>query len=353
MAYCKVYVDNKLCYEFPQNTTDLPRRIDLNCTDGVINGSVVKVFKNVTRSTFSRNFYAINFCEVQIWSCSDRYWGSGCDQVCGECRDDAPCDKVTGNCPARCVDGWHGEKCDKTCSVNCTGTCDQNTGNCHSCRYPGVLLPKCREGCSDGYWGSGCDQVCGECRDDAPCDKVTGNCPARCVDGWHGEKCDKPCSVSCTGTCDQNTGNCHGCRHPGVLLPLCDVFTGDDAATDGPSIPVIAGSAAGGVAVLVLVVVLLVFLIRRRSHRREPDNALVVNSPDAASVQPNHVYQNVQETDSRPIRSSDTSEDTAMPQDTTGDYEDVGNDASTYDKLEIYENNKDITNVYTDLKTVQ
>ncbi|KAK7476505.1 hypothetical protein BaRGS_00032253, partial [Batillaria attramentaria] len=144
MADCVITVDGKFCYRFPEDTTDFPLRIDFNCTSGVINGSVVKVYKDSTAEDMD---FVINFCEFEAWSCGDAYWGRDCVNVCGQCRYGEPCDKVTGQC----------------------GTC-----------IPGWKHPLCTE-CDGGTYGENCGETCGTCYDGAPCHHVTGHC----------EKCEK------------------------------------------------------------------------------------------------------------------------------------------------------------------
>ncbi|KAK7496664.1 hypothetical protein BaRGS_00012071, partial [Batillaria attramentaria] len=97
MGGCIVTVDGQECYTIPNNVNN--RQIRFSCSGGIINGRKVKVTKHSKPATLSSTLI---MCEVQIWSCSDRYWGSGCNHVCGECGDGAPCDKVTGHCDSGC-----------------------------------------------------------------------------------------------------------------------------------------------------------------------------------------------------------------------------------------------------------
>ncbi|KAK7484135.1 hypothetical protein BaRGS_00024624, partial [Batillaria attramentaria] len=88
-------VDGTVCYSFGEVD---PRDAEnfISCTDGPINGSVVRVEK---RNNFSDTDKALAFCEIRIYSCKDGYWGPYCNRLCeGQCENNAPCDKVTGFC---------------------------------------------------------------------------------------------------------------------------------------------------------------------------------------------------------------------------------------------------------------
>ncbi|KAK7476517.1 hypothetical protein BaRGS_00032265 [Batillaria attramentaria] len=101
MADCVITVDGKFCYRFPEDTSDFPLRIDFNCTSGVINGSVVKVYKDSTAEDMD---FVINFCEFEAWKCEGGTYGENCGETCGTCYDGAPCHHVTGHC----------QKCEKS-----------------------------------------------------------------------------------------------------------------------------------------------------------------------------------------------------------------------------------------------
>ena len=49
-----------------------------------------------------------------------------------------------------------------------------------------------RKGCVDGWYGVDCKQNCsGHCRDNIPCNHVTGQCDGGCAAGWRGALCDE------------------------------------------------------------------------------------------------------------------------------------------------------------------
>lgn len=68
MAYSRITVDGKRCYQFPNNTQTWPRKMDVNCTGGVVNGSVVRLEKDVTGLDLPMYAESISICEFQIWS---------------------------------------------------------------------------------------------------------------------------------------------------------------------------------------------------------------------------------------------------------------------------------------------
>ena len=81
---------------------------------------------------------------MQNTGCDDGTYGDNCALTCGNCINDAPCDKTSGKC-AGCEAGYYGEKCDAPCGNCKLGTCDSQTGSCLG-------------GCAAGYEGGRCDQ---------------------------------------------------------------------------------------------------------------------------------------------------------------------------------------------------
>ncbi|XP_033738965.1 receptor-type tyrosine-protein phosphatase epsilon-like, partial [Pecten maximus] len=156
----------------------------------------------------------------------------GCQQYC-YCLGET-CDPQTGICPdSRCQLGWNGSACNQTCGPrtfgnNCVETCHCRQGSCHpangTCLYEGCLpgwqTESCSEECDKGRFGHECSVTCGACRDNVPCDHVTGICPNGCADGWTKPSCNETCPTgtfgfNCTrkcfcknGTCDPASGSC-------------------------------------------------------------------------------------------------------------------------------------------------
>ncbi|KAK7089521.1 hypothetical protein V1264_024440 [Littorina saxatilis] len=96
MEGIEITMDGKECYKFDSAPTK--REIAINCSSGVLSGTVIRVYKNATAAGIQRPNHTINICEFQVFSCSDGYWGIDCQQECGNCSNSEACDKVTGHC---------------------------------------------------------------------------------------------------------------------------------------------------------------------------------------------------------------------------------------------------------------
>ncbi|XP_070193809.1 multiple epidermal growth factor-like domains protein 6 [Littorina saxatilis] len=152
MKGCLIEVDGQECYRF--DDASVSWKTNVTCTSGVLNGSVIMVSKDTTG--FSGDDKTINMCELQVISCSDDYWDSGCDRRCGSCSNGEVCDKVTGHCSScppgikpplcdtECETGTYGHNCTQTCSAGCEDVCDKVSGHC-TCK-PGWLGPACDAG---------------------------------------------------------------------------------------------------------------------------------------------------------------------------------------------------------------
>lgn len=47
-----------------------------------------------------------------------------------------------------------------------------------------------KKGCTPGYYGPKCKSKCfGYCKDNEPCNHISGLCDNGCYDGWTGENC--------------------------------------------------------------------------------------------------------------------------------------------------------------------
>ena len=69
-------------------------------------------------------------CLFHNKECSNYTYGLQCTLTCGKCNNDQHCHHVTGACPQRCVQGYHGEKCDTSnaffslvCNLQYFGCC--------------------------------------------------------------------------------------------------------------------------------------------------------------------------------------------------------------------------------------
>ncbi|XP_067685393.1 multiple epidermal growth factor-like domains protein 10 [Haliotis asinina] len=142
----EILVDNQICYVLPRNKQ--PDYItDVTCRQP-LSGNRVTI---QTRQEF------LTLCEVQIFVCSDGWFGDDCDKQC-HCLDNKEvCDKITGKCSSGCIPGFTG-------------------ANCHSL-------------CSDGLFGDDCDKQC-HCLDNKEvCDKMTGHCSNGCASGFSDANC--------------------------------------------------------------------------------------------------------------------------------------------------------------------
>ncbi|XP_067673167.1 multiple epidermal growth factor-like domains protein 6 [Haliotis asinina] len=91
-----------------------------------------------------------------------------------------------------CSDFWYGKNCDRRC--NCLDKreiCDKGTGECYrkDCP-PGFIGYDCYQVCEDGWYGQRCKSKCGNCQDGAACHKETGNCTQGCAPGYSTRTCD-------------------------------------------------------------------------------------------------------------------------------------------------------------------
>ncbi|XP_070192911.1 uncharacterized protein [Littorina saxatilis] len=154
MAGGSVYVDDQLCYSFPNSTNitaldALPEQIIITCTPP-LTGQVVRFQKH--RQDEDWNYYFINICEVQVWACKPGLYGEQCNQTCsGHCKDNDTCDNYYGTCPRGCEPGW--------------------------------TTPFCYQNCPEGVHGQNCSSVCPPCSDDEYCDQRNGVCLPKCPQG--------------------------------------------------------------------------------------------------------------------------------------------------------------------------
>lgn len=68
-------------------------------------------------------------CELQLIVCSDQSFGVQCERTCN-CKDNAPCDDITGECPNGCQKGWSNDTCDTSvvCDWKYEFQCSDGTG---------------------------------------------------------------------------------------------------------------------------------------------------------------------------------------------------------------------------------
>lgn len=57
---------------------------------------------------------------IFVIECKEGFYGANCSKQCyGNCRDNAACDHVTGQCKGGCEKGWTGILCEKGEKVFC------------------------------------------------------------------------------------------------------------------------------------------------------------------------------------------------------------------------------------------
>lgn len=140
--------------------------------------------------------------------CVPGRWGNDCNFECPTCSD-GRCHQQNGTCTYGCLDGFYGDKCDKSCHDRCS-ICERDNGACITC--------------NTGLYGIICEQNCSmNClpsyNDTITCNIETGHCDVGvCKSGFYSLTCKSSCSSNCAENdigetdCDINTGGCeYGC----------------------------------------------------------------------------------------------------------------------------------------------
>ncbi|XP_041347574.1 multiple epidermal growth factor-like domains protein 11 [Gigantopelta aegis] len=189
-----IEVDGHGCYRW-SNASSPPTIFEVNCNQ---EGQHI-VFKVPPSRDNGTRQNLLTLCEIQVFVCTDFWYGEDCDKTCN-CRNETEvCDKKTGRCTA-CPDGWTGDSCDacsdgywgipcKVCGNCQTGyICNTTTGHCRQC-LTGWELPSCTS-CGEGHYGGICNDTCGNCiGGNTTCDIQNGVCTSGCAAGWEGVTC--------------------------------------------------------------------------------------------------------------------------------------------------------------------
>uniref|UniRef100_A0A8W8NS93 EGF-like domain-containing protein n=1 Tax=Magallana gigas TaxID=29159 RepID=A0A8W8NS93_MAGGI len=134
----------------------------------------------------------------------------------------------------------YGSNCDIPCPANCKdNTCHIQSGACSLCK-PGWTGVICNTKCREGWYGINCSQQCsGHCRDDTPCNHVTGQCENKCAAGWTGLHCNKECinghyGYNCVNKCSGHCLNNSPCnKQTGQCDKGCNLgYTGNNCSKD-------------------------------------------------------------------------------------------------------------------------
>lgn len=196
-------------------------------------------------------------------SCKNKTFGWKCMHTCN-CKYNAKCNPVTGECPTGCKEGFYGTNCKlnnnhiyDTRGISYRGNVDiTETGtkclnwkyvrrvrnNDHSfwarnyCRNEKSIKPWCYVSkteyefcnipihvCPPDTFGNGCIHEChcknGTCDQNGVCKFgcapgwTCQNCQKRCLNGTYGESCRKSCGYCKDTKCDPETGICFdGCQ---------------------------------------------------------------------------------------------------------------------------------------------
>ena len=169
----------------------------------------------------------LNSCNQSLYcdSCIDGFHGDFCNQTCSDHCVDNKCDRDGGcickvgyaghpcqPCPSNCGDagctekfqcinckaGFFGDFCNKTCSSNCMYKICAKDGSCI---------------CKPGFDGLGCcPQNCEGCNELYECHA--------CKAGYYGKNCTKTCPSNCVGPCSRTEGHCLVCKD-GFWGPQC------------------------------------------------------------------------------------------------------------------------------------
>ncbi|XP_071098685.1 receptor-type tyrosine-protein phosphatase alpha-like [Haliotis cracherodii] len=234
----QVKVGDQLCYTLSADNRQ-ETVLNITCVEA-LNGSSV---------TISVDGPYLTLCEVQIFQCSNGWFGDDCDKQC-QCQNTTEvCGKETGNCRGGCAAGKHGPGCQQDCNNGSFGSgrnkhcqcltaseaCNKETGHCSSGCAAGKQGPGCQQECDDGWFGSDCNKQCQCLTASEACNKETGHCSSGCAAGKQGPGCQQDCGqhhygVNCSSTCGQcsrmsdckkDDGTCtQGCKQ-GYSPPLC------------------------------------------------------------------------------------------------------------------------------------
>ncbi|XP_071081861.1 receptor-type tyrosine-protein phosphatase epsilon-like [Haliotis cracherodii] len=191
----EILVGSQMCFNW--SSTEHPPPIDNVTCRQPLTGNNVTI-----RIPGAMKF--VTLCEVQIFVCSNGWFGEECDKQC-RCQNRTDiCDKITGHCAGGCSPGYNGTDCLTACQddsygINCASqcgnclngvSCDKTNGTCPGgCAAGWVSDGTCKQACVNGTFGGNCESHCGSCLDGDLCDKTTGTCPRGCATFWMGNTC--------------------------------------------------------------------------------------------------------------------------------------------------------------------
>ncbi|XP_052252355.1 multiple epidermal growth factor-like domains protein 10 isoform X4 [Dreissena polymorpha] len=251
-------------------------------------------------------------CEIEVYrqeDCINGTFGPNCEKRC-HCLE-GPCEAINGTCGSRCQAGWRGSACNETCDngwygQGCLTQCGQCLNNADCNKTSGMCPDGCAAGykgslcihaCDHGWYGQGCLTRCGQCLNNADCNKTSGMCPEGCAAGYKGYLCKDECENGSHGLrcqnmcgncqskvpCNKVSGVCRGECEPGYKGKMCkdvaeekttiELFLGELAGI------ILAAIAAGGVCSVVTV-----FCLRHRRRQTSSSNKMETHQGTAGSA---------------------------------------------------------------------
>ncbi|XP_067673177.1 fucolectin-1-like [Haliotis asinina] len=96
----EILVNGNVCYQFPP--WEIPEVVESITCDETMVGDVVTIRVPGSHLTL---------CEVEVYVCSDYWFGQNCDKECHCAIRGEICDKGTGACESGCAPGYNGTDC--------------------------------------------------------------------------------------------------------------------------------------------------------------------------------------------------------------------------------------------------
>ncbi|XP_056003716.1 laminin subunit gamma-1-like [Ostrea edulis] len=198
-----VYVFNDTSYTPPSIDGLLFSHDPATCPNQLMNVTVNRVTRGIALynsrksplqtscTNYNRDHATIEICEVRVMGCQAKHYGPNCTFCDRKCLDNQ-CDAFDGSCiygcknptmkpphcnVPECLDGYFGTPCRKCGNCLNQAPCDKNTGECQRCKQHWEL-PHCSV-CEDGFYDLNCSQSCGHCEAGTICEKVKGGVPKR------------------------------------------------------------------------------------------------------------------------------------------------------------------------------